>query len=171
MESILTTLDRLAARLARLTEAGLFLLVASFSLLAFVQVVLRYGFNRGLFWADELTLFAFTWTIFLSAALALERKLHFGVYLLVDRLPPRLRHATSVVMHAGMAGVVIFFLWFGVWHAWTNWVQESDVLRIAMTWWYLALPVACVLMLVSLARDLCLLLAGRPVARAQEDVV
>jgi TRAP-type C4-dicarboxylate transport system permease small subunit len=171
MESAHIALDRLAARLARLTESALFLLVATFSALALLQVILRYGFNRGLFWADELTLFAFTWTIFLSAALALERKLHFGVFLLVDRLPPAARHASSVLAHAGMVGVVVFFLWFGVWHAWTNWVQESDVLRIAMTWWYLALPVACLLMLVSLARDLCLLLAGRDVPRAQEDVV
>jgi TRAP-type C4-dicarboxylate transport system permease small subunit len=171
MALVLEMLDRLAARLARFTEASLFLLVASFSLLALVQVVLRYGFNRGLFWADELTLFAFTWTIFLSAALALERKLHFGVFLLVDRLPRPLRHAASVLAHAGMVGVVLFFLGFGVWHSWSNWIQVSDVLRMPMTWWYASLPVACLLMLVSLARDLCLLLVGRDVPRAQEDVV
>ncbi|MFB3818342.1 MAG: TRAP transporter small permease [Candidatus Methylomirabilales bacterium] len=171
MESVLLTLDRLAGRLARLTEGALFLLVATFSLLAFVQVVLRYGFNRGLFWADELTLFAFTWAIFLSAALALERRLHFGVFLLVDRLPGRLRHGAGLLAEAGMAGVVLFFLWFGVWHAWTNWIQVSDVLRMPMTWWYASLPVACLLMLLSLARDICLLLTGRDVPRAQEDVV
>jgi len=171
MDTALGVLDRLAARLARVTESALFLLVATFSLLALVQVILRYGFNHGLFWADELTLFAFTWSIFLSAALALERKLHFGVFLLVDRLPRRLRHGASVLAHAGMAGVVLFFLWFGLWHAWNNWIQVSDVLRLPMTWWYAALPVACLFMLVSLARDLGLLLAGRDVPRAQEDVV
>jgi TRAP-type C4-dicarboxylate transport system permease small subunit len=168
---IIAILDRLAGRLARATETCLFILVAAFSALALVQVILRYGFNRGLFWADELTLFAFTWSIFLSAALALERKMHFGVYLVVDRLPPALARATAMAVQFAVMGVVVFFLWFGLEHSWGNWVQVSDVLRIPLTWWYLSVPAACGMMLVSLLRDLCILFSGGELVRSQEEVI
>jgi len=170
MTRLTGALERLAGWLARLNENCLLALVAAFSTLALVQVILRYGFNRGLFWADELTLFAFTWTIFLSAALVLDRRMHFGVYILVDRFPRRLQRLTTIAVHLAMLGVVLFFLGFGLQHSWSNWVQVSDVLRIPMTWWYLSLPVACLLMLVSLARDLCILLAGGNPSRHQEEV-
>ncbi len=170
MTLIFAILDRLAGRLARATEICLFLLVATFSTLALVQVILRYGFNRGLFWADELTLFAFTWSIFLSAALALERKMQFGVYLVVDRLPRTLRRGTAIAVQVAMLSVVGFFLWFGVENSWANWIQVSDVLRIPMTWWYLSLPAASLIMVVSLLRDLCILCSGGELVRSQEEV-
>jgi TRAP-type C4-dicarboxylate transport system permease small subunit len=153
-------LDRLTRSLSRAVEAALVLLTATFSGLAFVQVVLRYGLNHALFWADELSLFAFTWMIFLSAALALDRRGHFGVRVIVDRLPAAGRRAIAVGLHLVMLGVVGFLFWFGVLHAWDNWVQASDVLRMPLTWWYLALPLACLLMGLSVVRDLGTLLGG-----------
>lgn len=170
MLRIVTVLERATRRLAHANELCLFVLVATFSALALAQVILRYGFGRGLFWADELALFAFTWTIFLSAALVLDRRMHFGVYMLVDRLPLPLQRATSIVVHLGMSAVLVFFLGLGLEHALFNWVQVSDVLRIPMTWWYLALPTACVLMLLSLSRDLAMLFAGMPLSRHDEEI-
>ena len=170
MARIIGSLEHLTGWLARANETCLLVLVAMFSTLALVQVILRYGFNRGLFWADEMTLFAFTWTIFLSAALVLDRRMHFGVFILVDRLPAALRRGTAIAVHLGTLGVVLFFLGFGLQLSWSNWVQVSDVLRIPMTWWYLSLPVACLLMLASLLRDVCILLAGREPGRHQEEV-
>jgi TRAP-type C4-dicarboxylate transport system permease small subunit len=166
----ITGFERVTRWLARANEACLFALVATISTLALMQVILRYGFGRGLFWADELALFAFTWTIFLSAALVLDRRMHFGVYVLIDRLPRRLQQATAIVVHLAMSAVLLFFFGFGLQHAFFNWVQVSDVLRIPMTWWYLSLPAACLLMLLSLFRDLTMLLNGMPLPRHDEEV-
>jgi TRAP-type C4-dicarboxylate transport system permease small subunit len=68
-----------------------------------------------------------------------------------------------------MLGVVGFFVWFGTLHAQDNWVQVSDVLRLPLTWWYLALPVAGLFMAASLLRDLGLLLGGRELPGPQDD--
>jgi TRAP-type transport system small permease protein len=170
MMRIIRVLERVTRWLAYANEACLFVLVATFSTLALAQVILRYGFSRGLFWADELALFSFTWTIFLSAALVLDRRMHFGVFILVDRFPLWLQRTTSVVVHLGMLAVLLFFLGFGLQHALFNWVQVSDVLRMPMTWWYLSLPAACFLMVLSLLRDLSMLLAGIPLKRHEEEV-
>ena len=163
-------LERLTSRLSRAVETALVLLTATFSALAFVQVVLRYGFNHALFWADELSLFAFTWMIFLSAALALDRRGHFGVEAIVVRLPLAARRLIAAALHLVMLAVVAFLGWFGILHAWDNWVQVSDVLRVPLTWWYLALPVACLLMALSLVRDLRLVLGGGPLPRPAGDL-
>ncbi len=163
-------LERLTRGLSRAAEVTLVGLTIGFSALAFIQVVLRYGFNHALFWADELSLFAFTWMIFLSAALALERKSHFGVTLVVARLPLSLRRAAAVGVHLVMLGVVGFLLWFGARHAWDNWVQVSDVLRMPLTWWYLSLPVAGLFMAASLVRDLGILLAGGDLPTPADDL-
>jgi TRAP-type C4-dicarboxylate transport system permease small subunit len=157
---VAAALDGLAAPLYRGVEALLCALVVGFTTLTFVQVVLRYGFNRGLFWADELTLFLFTWTIFLSAALTLDRHAHFSVQLLVGRLPASGRRAVAAAVHVAMVGVCAFLLWYGAGHARFNWAQASDVLRLPLTWWYLSLPVASAFMLLSLVRDLAVLLGG-----------
>lgn len=170
MMRIIRVLERVTRWLAYANETCLFALVATFSTLALAQVILRYGFGWGLFWADELALFSFTWTIFLSAALVLDRRMHFGVFILVDRLPLWLQRATSIVVHLGMLAVLLFLLGFGLQHSLFNWVQVSDVLRIPMTWWYLSLPAACVLMVLSLLRDLSMLLAGMQLTRHEEEV-
>jgi C4-dicarboxylate transporter DctM subunit len=162
--------ERLTAGLSRAVEVALVALTICFSVLAVVQVVLRYGFNHALFWADELSLFAFTWMIFLSAALALDRRGHFGVSLLVARLPRPLRRAVAVGVHLVMLAVVGVFVWLGALHAQDNWVQVSDVLRLPLTWWYLALPVAGLFMAASLLRDLGLLLRGCDLPGPQDDV-
>ncbi|MGH7263290.1 MAG: TRAP transporter small permease [Candidatus Rokuibacteriota bacterium] len=171
MSGLAGGVERLTRGLSRAVEAALVVLTATFSGLAFVQVVLRYGLNHALFWADELSLFAFTWTIFLSAALALDRRGHFGVSILVARLPPGMRQAIAVAVHLVMLAVVGFLLWFGTLHAWDNWVQVSDVLRLPLTWWYLALPVACLLMGLSLVRDLALLARGGALPGPADDFV
>jgi TRAP-type C4-dicarboxylate transport system permease small subunit len=52
------------------------------------QIVMRYCFQMGLTWAEELSRFAFVWTIYLGMSLAAKQQQHVRVtaqYLLVPR--------------------------------------------------------------------------------------
>jgi len=56
-------------------------------ILVFLNVVLRYGFDSGLTWSEEIARFGFVWIVFLGAVIALKDKSHLGVDLLTAKLP------------------------------------------------------------------------------------
>ena len=83
------------ARMRRGLEDGLgalvFLTLASMTVTVFSGVVSRYVFNSALSWTEEFAIWAFTWLIFLGAALGVARDAHIGVALLSVPKSPRAR--------------------------------------------------------------------------------
>lgn len=64
------------------------LFLALMGIFIFSNVVLRYFFNSGVTWAEELSRFLFVWTVFLGAIGALKDNNHLGFSSLVQALPP-----------------------------------------------------------------------------------
>jgi TRAP-type mannitol/chloroaromatic compound transport system permease small subunit len=60
------------------------------TLVAFINVVLRYGFNFSLPWAGELTSYLFIWSALFGAAYGFKIGMHLGVTILIQTLKPRL---------------------------------------------------------------------------------
>lgn len=58
--------------------------------LIFANVVLRYGFNSGLFFTEEISRLAFVWLVFAGAQLMLHEKGHIGVDILTSRVSPKI---------------------------------------------------------------------------------
>jgi C4-dicarboxylate transporter DctQ subunit len=65
------------------TLSGLVLLFVTFSI--FVDVILRYFFNRPSIWVTEITTYLFLYIIFLGTAYALQEGSHIRVTFLADR--------------------------------------------------------------------------------------
>ncbi len=66
------------------------LLMAMFALmviLVFGNVVLRYGFNSGITFSEEVSRFLFIWVVFVGAVLTLRDNAHLGVQMLTKKLP------------------------------------------------------------------------------------
>jgi TRAP-type C4-dicarboxylate transport system permease small subunit len=66
------------------------LLIAALALmviLVFSNVVLRYGFNLGITFSEEVSRFLFIWVVFLGAVLTLRDNAHLGVHMLTKKLP------------------------------------------------------------------------------------
>ncbi len=57
-------------------------------LLAFINVVLRYGFDMSLTWAGELTNYFFIWSALFGAAYGFRQGAHISVTLLIAQFPP-----------------------------------------------------------------------------------
>ena len=76
-------------------------------LFIFTNVVLRYAFNSGLTWAEELSRFLFVWLVFLGAIGALKDNSHLGFTSLVQKLPINLKKVVFVVSN----GIVLFCIW------------------------------------------------------------
>lgn len=70
----------------RLEDILIGLLLVSITLLVFVEVIMRFGFNTGIHWAQEATLLMSAWMVLLGAAWAVREKSHICVEALLDNL-------------------------------------------------------------------------------------
>jgi len=55
--------------------------------LVFGNVVLRYGFNSGIMFSEEVSRFLFVWMVFLGSVLMLRDNGHLGVHTITKKLP------------------------------------------------------------------------------------
>ena len=100
--------------LDRLEELIVVVMLALMTLLTFLQVVMRYGFNSGFPWALELTTIFFAVMIFVGVSYGVRVGAHIGVDALIKRLPSAPRRAISilvVLLCLLYAGLVIYGSW------------------------------------------------------------
>lgn len=76
-------------------EAIIAILLASMTLLVFIEVVLRFGFGIGLMWSQELTLTISAWMVLFGVSYGIKVGSHIGVDALVKIMPPMARRVVS----------------------------------------------------------------------------
>src|SRR3569832_1379634 len=100
--------------LDRIEELIVIVMLALMTLLTFLQVVMRYGFNSGFPWALELSTVFFAAMIFVGMSYGVRTGAHIGVDALGKRVPPCLRRAISIIvvlLCLLYAGLVIYGSW------------------------------------------------------------
>ena len=98
----------------RAEEVIISLLLVSMTLLVFVDVVLRFGFNTGLLWSEELTLHISAWFVLFGASYGLKVGAHIGVDALVRIFSPlgqRVLTAVGVLLSLIYCGLFIYGAW------------------------------------------------------------
>jgi TRAP-type C4-dicarboxylate transport system permease small subunit len=118
------------------------------------QIVLRYVFNHPLVWTDEAAQYCFVWVSFLGWTMAARKRIHIGINVVADRLPPgpkRALHALWCVVGVGFALVLAVV---GVVIAYRN--GDVRMVSIDFAFWpvYLAVPVAALFLVAYAVRDL-----------------
>jgi len=136
METPTTLFDRAIDRFCRLLSlvmvASLFLMVV----MVFGNVVLRYGFNKGITVSEELSRWLFVWMTFLGSLVALRKRAHLGTDSLVSRLPLAGKKACL-----GASQLLMLYLcWLMFRGSWEqtriNWETTSAVMEVSMGWFY-----------------------------------
>ena len=127
----------------------------------FLGVWSRYVLQATFQWYDEVARLCFVWMVFLGAASAVRRGAHFRLHLLIDRLGPRLRRATDLVVGLLVVvfGGVLVAGGVAMWPVARR--QVSDSLELSMVWFYGALPVGGALMILFSLPQLWRLARGR----------
>ena len=139
-------LDHVVARI----EAGVVIVLVSFlTAVTFAQVVTRYGLDDPLIWSEELARYLFVWVSMVGAALAIREGSHFGLDLLIRRVP-----TLRVILAPVVTTIVIVFLAIvlktGIDETRLASTQFAMTFPMRMQWAYLALPVGAGLMLFHL---------------------
>jgi C4-dicarboxylate transporter DctQ subunit len=94
--------------LDRLEEAFMALALGVMTLLTFLQVVLRYGFQSSLVWSLEATSYIFGWLIVIGMSYGVRTHSHIAVDLLTRSLEPRVQRVVAWV--ALLASLAYCFL-------------------------------------------------------------
>jgi len=100
--------------LNRAEEGMISLLLVAMTLLVFLEVVMRFVFNSGFLWAQELTLLLSAWLVLFGASYGLKVGAHIGVDAFVRKLPAlgqRIVSAVAVVFSLVYCGLFLYGSW------------------------------------------------------------
>ncbi len=100
-------------------ETAIAIILGLMTLITFVNVVLRYGFNTGLIWGLEVTLFLFAWLVLLGMSYAVKITAHLGVDAVINLFAPKTRKVLAMIA-VSLCIVYALLLFKGAWDYWAN---------------------------------------------------
>ena len=127
-----------------LEETAIALILGLMTLITFINVVLRYGFNTGIIWGLEAVTFLFAWLVLVGASYCVKTRSHLGVDLLINALPAVPRRIMGLVAVSACTLFSVLLL-YGSWEYWAPfigkraWYQVDDIvmpemLQFLATW-------------------------------------
>ncbi len=161
-------LPKIIKLLDRMLETGLTLAMTAMTVTVLWQVFTRFVIRDPSSWTEELAIFLLIWIGLLGGAVALKRKAHLGIDVLVNRFPLNYRHITAIFVYTCVIIFSISVLIFGGSKMVTVILinnQVSPALGIRMGYVYLALPISGLFITLYgiefIIHELRLLVAGR----------
>ena len=100
-----------------LEETAIALLLGLMTIVTFINVVLRYGFNSQLIWGLEVTLILFAWLVILGVSYCIKVTAHLGVDAVTSLFQPRGRKVFAL-LSAACCIVYGMLLLKGAWDYW-----------------------------------------------------
>lgn len=123
--------DSLLGRMVNgLEESAIALILGLMTLITFINVILRYGFNTGLIWGLEATSFLFAWLVLFGISYCVKVTAHLGVDAVLNLLPT----ATRRVMALIAAAVCLFYAALILKGAWDYWAPFAGLNATSGRW-------------------------------------
>jgi TRAP-type C4-dicarboxylate transport system permease small subunit len=127
------------------------------------EVVLRKGFGTSLIITEELARYMLVWLVFLAGALGIRDKSHIRINAMVKHLSPRNQIVLALCAH-GMSLIFLALLFIeSVRILPRQFSQLCITFDVSIFYFYLAIPVGCVLMALFLIPKIRDILAGKAV--------
>ncbi len=145
-------LDR-AVTAALLAAVGVMVAVVS------AQVALRYGLNRSIDWADEVSRLAFVWSIFLAIPLGVRQGAHIGIDVVVLKFPVRVQRMLRRLAAAISAAMMAAIAWAALGVAREQWDELMATLDWSVGWFIVPVGIGAGLSALHLLR---ILIQGPP---------
>lgn len=120
--------------------------------LMLLQVFMRYVVSRPLSWSEELAKYSMVWMAMLGSVIAIKRKAHLCVDMIVGYFPENIRKAVD---YATKILSLIFFavmVYYGVKYVQINLRNHSLVTGINMGFVYSVIPISGLLMFIYTIR-------------------
>ncbi len=125
-------------------------MVVALAVVVFLQVFNRFVLKAPLAWSEDLAMLLFQWVAFLGAAIGVKRMRHFGIELVVKKLPERVHRRIELVIPLIMGVVALSMITEGIKLIGFNKNRVYSSMNLTYTWTYLAIPVSGCLMILYL---------------------
>lgn len=149
MKTVSNVIKAILKGIFKILELFAAILMCAMVLIVFVQVILRYCFDYGLFWGEEVTNLCMLWFGFIGIAIDVIEKQHISIELFTNWLPPK---ALDILIRTGYIlicafGVVMIFKGVEI-------MQAMSYVTLPATKWsaavpYFVYPVAGVLVVIN----------------------
>lgn len=106
-----------------------FLIVTT--VLVMLNVILRYFFNMGLFWTEEVATGCFVWSVFLGAAAGYKIKMHVGVDMLVNMCRPTTKKIITIIVDGILLLINGYITYIAVIYLSLSYKKPTPVLNIS----------------------------------------
>lgn len=127
--------------------------------LVFASAVLRV-FKHPIVWSVDAAQLLFVWISMLGADLALKKKAHMGVDLLVRKFPVKMQKMLALGSYLLCVAFLVFVTYWGVSLCISNVLRKYSTLQISYSYATGAVPLISVLMLLTIAEQVINLLRG-----------
>ena len=117
-----------------------FLLLGTFIVVVLLKVVIRNFFHVPMMWADEVAVLCFIWTVFLGAAIAVRRKIHYTVDLAPNKIKMNL--VFDLFAHIIVLSLIYVMIVHGYSFTKMGLSRFSTVLTIPLSYTFVAIPVS-----------------------------
>lgn len=125
-----------------------FLLLMLLVLLLATNVVMRYVVNEPLAWTEEAGILILVWLTFMSAVIAAAEKKHMGMDLFLTKLRGKMKKVVPAIISVITIVSLSVVTYYGIEMTWYNLRLDSESLQISYAYFYLAIPVGCLLFLI-----------------------
>ncbi len=98
-------------------ETAIALILGLMTIITFINVVLRYGFNTGLIWGLEAVTFLFAWLVLFGVSYAVKVTAHLGVDAVINLFSPSSRRVIALVA-ATICIIYAALVFKGAWDYW-----------------------------------------------------
>ncbi|WP_298911785.1 TRAP transporter small permease [uncultured Roseobacter sp.] len=98
-------------------ETAIALILGLMTILTFINVVLRYGFNTGIIWGLEAVTFLFAWLVLFGVSYCVKVTAHLGVDAVINLFSPPVRRALALLA-AAVCLIYAALVFKGAWDYW-----------------------------------------------------
>lgn len=99
--------------------------------LVILNVILRYVFNTGLYWSEEVATTCFVWSVFIGAAACYKRGMHIGIDMLIRLTPPLMQRIINLIVHVMLIGLNGYIVYLSYVFIRLSYIKPTAVLGIS----------------------------------------
>ena len=125
-------------------------MMVALAIVVFIQVFNRFVLKAPLAWSEDLAMLLFQWVAFLGAAIGVKRMRHFGIELVVKKLPAAIHRRVERIVPVMIGIVALTMITEGIKLIGFNKNRIYSSMDLSYVWAYLPIPVSGCLMILYL---------------------
>lgn len=144
MRQIYFYMEKINIKLQKIEKCFGALALAVLFFVMIINAILRYLFQSGIAWSDELNGFLLVWFGFLAAAYTMSTDSHLNITAVISFLPLKIQYLLKLAM--GGIQIIMFVLYLEPLIKLLQRLPISNVMRVPLEYVYVILPISFILM-------------------------